>query len=41
MSKNENLGEGNLGENIDNIELTVKEVSNIIEETPNVIRNWM
>ncbi|WP_232725677.1 MerR family transcriptional regulator [Bacillus sp. FJAT-44742] len=41
MSKNENLGESNVGENIDNIELIVKEVSNIIEETPNVIRNWM
>ncbi|MFC5714410.1 MerR family transcriptional regulator [Thalassorhabdus alkalitolerans] len=41
MSKNENLGEDNVGENINNIELTVKEVSNIIEETPNVIRNWM
>lgn len=39
MVENENLSEENQGRNLD-IELTVKEAANIIEETPNVLRNW-
>jgi DNA-binding transcriptional MerR regulator len=39
MNNNENLGEGMPGKNMD-IELTVKEAANIIDETSNVLRNW-
>lgn len=41
VDKSENLGSNNVGQNLDKTELTVKEVANIIEETPNVVRNWM
>lgn len=40
MDKSNNLGEVNQSKNL-NSEFTVKEVSNIIGETPNVVRNWM
>lgn len=39
MNNNENLGEVIPGKNMD-IELTVKEAANIIDETSNVLRNW-
>ena len=37
MGKSDYQGTENQGE----ISLTVKEVATIIEETPNIIRNWM
>lgn len=40
MDKSNNLGKEKQGENL-NAEFTVKEVANVIEETPNVVRNWM
>jgi DNA-binding transcriptional MerR regulator len=36
-----NRGGVKMDKNQDNIELTVKEVANVIEESPNVVRNWM
>lgn len=41
MDKNENLSEYNINNNMDNTLLTVKEAANLIDETPNVVRNWM
>jgi DNA-binding transcriptional MerR regulator len=37
MGKSDNQGIENLGNNL----LTIKEVAAIIEETPNVVRNWI
>ena len=39
MNNNENSGQEMQGKNLD-IELTVKEAANIIDETSNVLRNW-
>ncbi|WP_374724513.1 helix-turn-helix domain-containing protein [Calidifontibacillus erzurumensis] len=41
MDKSKYLGEEKLDENLGKMEFTVKEVANIIDETPNVVRNWM
>jgi DNA-binding transcriptional MerR regulator len=41
LSKNENQGSENLNKDLDNKSLTVKEVANILDETPNVVRNWL
>lgn len=41
MSKNEYQGVENQVENVGERLLTIKEVANILDETPNVIRNWM
>ena len=41
LSENENQGTENQGGNIVKRPLTIKEVSNILDETPNIIRNWM
>ena len=41
LSKDENKVTDNIDKNQDNILLTIKEVANILEETPNVVRNWI
>jgi transposase-like protein len=41
MDKSHYQGQGNLGENQGETEFTVKEVANLLDESPNVIRNWM
>ena len=41
MDKSTYQGQGNLGDNQDEAEFTVKEVANLLDESPNVIRNWM
>lgn len=40
MDKSDYSGLENQGENVDRL-LTIKEVANIIDETPNIVRNWM
>lgn len=41
LSKNENQASENLNNELDDKILTVKEVANILEETPHIVRNWM
>lgn len=41
MSNNDNQPSNDISENHVKTELTIKEVSNIIDETPHVIRNWL
>lgn len=41
MDKSENQGRENNDENLGERLLTIKEVANLIDETPNVIRNWL
>lgn len=41
MSKSDNHPSSDISENHVKTELTIKEVSNIIDETPHVIRNWL
>ena len=41
MDKSENQGDKKIDKDLDEKLLTVKEVANLLDETPNVIRNWM
>lgn len=41
MDKNQNLGIDEDNKKLDKRLLTVKETANLLDETPNVVRNWM